>query len=658
MMRVLRELAYGLVLLTTSLSVAGCEKKAPPDLHIARGYALLASDPQAAYDELGKAKNSSELKVVLGRGLALEALRRYDDAERTLLEARNAAEEPSVSLALARVRVMLGKADEARPLVDAVTAKASTDLLALLLETCLANDELRARNALAHLAAWPAKALGANGMAATIPGEYYLAQASLNAQLKDRDGADAAAEKATKSKLSGEREVFALVALAVKAGRPDFAIKLLRRINDEISSSEARRRVAELAHGLEDHRLVGQILGTLPGSDAALLRLRAEHEFATRHAHAEVSLRSAIDASEDKHIRARLQLMLGETLLQSGQSEQARAEVEKMLTEHPDERGVLFLARLDLAEGKAESALQRLTPVLSGAVVAREARALASLAHLRLRHPERARPLLDASLKEHPNDLTAARLRVALEIQGKNLAQAVHVAEGLVSSAPNDVRLRLLLAEVVRKLGGANAEAESLRKAIDAVGGDARLWLALALAHEQAKADGKALAVLAEAHERLPQADVITAALASRLARNGQAKQAALLYEELVKNTKGEPVALNNLAMLYVDELGDANRAVELAEQAYRQLPQPAIGDTLGWALFKRRSPGDIERAQDLLDSAGAKLTSPTSKYHRGALLIAARHPDEGKRLLRQALAQSGDFAEAEQARELLGTGP
>jgi predicted Zn-dependent protease len=646
--------------LVASAAIVGCEKKTPPDPHIQEGYRLLASDPQAAYDQLSNARNPSDPEAVLGRGLALERLRKYEDAERVLLEARGTTDEPAASLALARVKVVLGKADEARQLVDKVIAAVPSDLSAVLLEACLANDDARARATLSHLDQWLELVRGQM----SIPAEYYVAQMSLFSQLRMRAEFETASNKAKQVKLSSESGAFALVELAVKAARRDLAVELLRKIDDEASSVEIRRRVAMLAHGIGDHRLVGRIIEALPGNDARLLSLRAEHEFVTGNARAEETLRTALSAvkdsaTKDSATRARLWLLLAEALLRNGKLEQARAETEEMLKEHPNERGALLLARLDVAEGKAEAALKRLAPVLAAQEVPLAAREVAALAHVELGHLDSAVPLLDAVLKEQPSHRRAARLRVALEVKRGKPTEAVRVAEELVAREPKDVGLRLLLAEAARNAGGAAAAAAVLRKSVEAVEGEARLWIALVRAlEEQNKAEPEVLAVLEEAHKRLPQAAMLTAALASKLQKMGQAKRAAPLYDALLKGAKDDPIALNNLAMLYADELGNPNRGVELAERAHRLSQVPAIVDTLGWALFKRGTRDDLDRARDLLESVRGQLTSPTSKYHLGAVFIATGKPDEGKRLLRQAMVQSEDFAEAEHARSLLAADP
>ena len=95
-----------------SLTTTGCQKEAPPDPHVQQGYQLLESDPQAAYDALGKAQNPTDQRVLLGRGLALERLRRYPEAEQALSSIQNKQDDPVTAFSLARVKVVLDKPDD------------------------------------------------------------------------------------------------------------------------------------------------------------------------------------------------------------------------------------------------------------------------------------------------------------------------------------------------------------------------------------------------------------------------------------------------------------------------------------------------------------------------------------------------------------------
>ena len=47
-------------------------------------------------------------------------------------------------------------------------------------------------------------------------------------------------------------------------------------------------------------------------------------------------------------------------------------------------------------------------------------------------------------------------------------------------------------------------------------------------------------------------------------------------------------LALNNLAVLYSDDLGQLDKAYDLAKKAREVAPNdPHIADTLGWILYK-----------------------------------------------------------------------
>lgn len=638
-----------------SSSMLGCRRKPPPDLHLQEGYSLLQSDPKAALEKLSQAKDPSDPKAVLGRGLALEKLRKYPEAEQALQKACAAKPQPICWLALARVKVVLGKLEEARAAIDKVVAQDQTELSAVLLEAYLADDDERARAALSHLEKWREHALGQKPPAA-VPAEFYLAQVALFQQLRMRRDFDTAGAQARKAKLSQPRGALGLVELAVKAGRPGLAVELLRKIEEGRPSEEVRRRVAKLAHGLGDHRLTGDILDTLQGNDAEVVTLRAEHEFATGQPGAAATLGQALRLAKVDAERTRLRLLLAEARMRNGQLEEARADAETVFGEQATDSAILLLARLDLAQDAPDAALSRLAPLLARQQVSPQTREIAARAHLALGRKDEARSQLDAILRDQPNQARAARLRVALEVDSQKPLEAIRVAQALVQRMPKDPGLRLLLADAVRKARGPAAAADSLREGARALGEHVGLWMAWVRALEERKADADVLAALEEAHKRLPGEATLTAALAARLAQVGQTERAAELYQELIQGAQGDPIALNNLAMIYADELDDPARAVALAERAHELSQAPPIGDTLGWALYRRSKPGDLARARKLLEAASRALGSPTAKYHLGAVLLETGAESEGKVLLSQALAQADDFPGADHARTLLKT--
>ena len=88
-------------------------------------------------------------------------------------------------------------------------------------------------------------------------------------------------------------------------------------------------------------------------------------------------------------------------------------------------------------------------------------------------------------------------------------------------------------------------------------------------------------------------------------------------YENLLSVAPNFPLALNNLAVLYSEHLGQLDKAYDLAQKAREAVPnEPHIADTLGWILFKK---GDYGNALRLLQESAGKLPDlPEIQFHVG----------------------------------------
>ena len=109
-----------------------------------------------------------------------------------------------------------------------------------------------------------------------------------------------------------------------------------------------------------------------------------------------------------------------------------------------------------------------------------------------------------------------------------------------------------------------------------------------------------ALMTLAGIHERLKQFD--------------KSRDA---YEQLLKVSPDFAPALNNLAVLYSEYLGQNDRALEFAQKAKDLTPnEPHAADTLGSILFKK---ADYLNALRQLQESAAKLADdPEVQFHLG----------------------------------------
>ncbi len=183
------------------------------------------------------------------------------------------------------------------------------------------------------------------------------------------------------------------------------------------------------------------------------------------------------------------------------------------------------------------------------------------------------------------------------------------------------------------------------------------LYARIALAQSLAGHDrgDEAVKVLEEAleHSAEEQQAVIHRYLAQMYEQHGRYDEAIASYREAAKFRPRAPEALNNMAYLMVTQKGDAEGALPLAQKALELGgPNPGVLDTVGWIYAAK---GEYENAVKYLEAArkGAPQ-QPTIRYHLAVVYLKMGRTGEGKSELRQALAISRDFPEAENARKLL----
>ena len=124
-------------------------------------------------------------------------------------------------------------------------------------------------------------------------------------------------------------------------------------------------------------------------------------------------------------------------------------------------------------------------------------------------------------------------------------------------------------------------------------------------------------------------------------------------YEKLLSIDPNFVVALNNLAYLYTEQLNDLDKAYELARKA-RDLKgeDAAIGDTLGWVLYKR---GEYQQALTILQESAEKAAdNPEIQFHLGMTAYMMGQTDMAKAALRKAAAAAKDFPGKDESKRRL----
>jgi len=133
----------------------------------------------------------------------------------------------------------------------------------------------------------------------------------------------------------------------------------------------------------------------------------------------------------------------------------------------------------------------------------------------------------------------------------------------------------------------------------------------------------------------------------------GQTELAIAAYQAAADEPALAPVALNNMAYLIVNEQGDAQTALVLAQRALELGGErPETLDTLGWIHLQI---GDVAQALSHLERAKSGLPGmPTVRYHLGMAYLQAGQREKARAELQEALTLSRTFPEAQQTRAAL----
>ena len=118
----------------------------------------------------------------------------------------------------------------------------------------------------------------------------------------------------------------------------------------------------------------------------------------------------------------------------------------------------------------------------------------------------------------------------------------------------------------------------------------------------------------------------------------GQEEKAKLLYEKSLEINETNVVALNNLAFIFSSQPPlDLNRALELAQQAYKIAPQSGqVADTLGWIYFQQGRYAEalvyLRQAREALPKLGEV------RYHLGKTYLHLQDAMNAKVEFQEAL--------------------
>lgn len=174
----------------------------------------------------------------------------------------------------------------------------------------------------------------------------------------------------------------------------------------------------------------------------------------------------------------------------------------------------------------------------------------------------------------------------------------------------------------------------------------------LSLSYRLSGKNNDAIKVLKDWLKTKPEDRVARFDLALTYEKAKQTKNAIDVYLGILKESKENIAALNNLSLLYLDR--DKAKALEYAERAYKVKPDiPAIADTYGWIL---QQSGKNDEALPIIAKAAAKSQNPSIHYHHAVALEKKGDKAGAKLVLDKVFSKNSDFPEKSSARALLDT--
>jgi tetratricopeptide (TPR) repeat protein len=146
---------------------------------------------------------------------------------------------------------------------------------------------------------------------------------------------------------------------------------------------------------------------------------------------------------------------------------------------------------------------------------------------------------------------------------------------------------------------------------------------------------------------------VLTAALVYEQMKDYSSARDA--YQKALELTPDSVVALNNLAYLYAERLGQIEKAYDLAQKARNLDPaNGVVADTLAWVLYKR---GDYQQALPLATESAAKFPdSPTIQFHLGMISYMMGDLGTARRAFEKAVNNKGPFADKDEVQRRLAS--
>ena len=254
-----------------------------------------------------------------------------------------------------------------------------------------------------------------------------------------------------------------------------------------------------------------------------------------------------------------------------------------------------------------------------------------------------ARKAFEDALKANPDFLAAIDSLTDLDLAAKQFDSAIKRINVYLEKYPKSPLPPLLLGKIYFQQEK-NEEAEAaVLKAIALEPEYTAAHRALADFYVRTKQTDKAIAKL-DAIVAKEKRDVGSwIQLGMLLDAKGDYQRALQCYESVLQLNPNSLVALNNIAYLLSERLGQVDRALDFARRVRNLAPQdPYAGDTFGWIMWKK---GQYVEALAALQQSAERLgDQPEVQYHLGMAQYMSGDTAAATVSLTKATQSTNDF--------------
>jgi tetratricopeptide (TPR) repeat protein len=261
--------------------------------------------------------------------------------------------------------------------------------------------------------------------------------------------------------------------------------------------------------------------------------------------------------------------------------------------------------------------------------------------------------LYEELLSRHPELVDAALRYARLLLKSGEAPKGKQYFEALAKEQAQNGYIRHILGEICLGTGDVDKAKEYFEEAIALEPSLASSYLELAKIHQNKGDIPSQVQILEAGIEKIPQFPEAYTRLAHLYHQQGEIGKAIAQLEKGTQEFPQNAILANNLACLYLEQDGSLEKAFNLAQTAYDARPEdPAMMDTLAWALHKKKLP---TRALALIREAlSRKPDHPVLHFHLGVMLNENGEMIAAERSLKKALELGLDAPYKDQATRLL----